>query len=253
MEAADFYTGLVAELYEPLRGSMPEPSEYLDLVRRFGEPALELGCGAGDPLIALRLAGLDVEGVDSSADILDVCRRKARSAGVEVVLHRQRMEDLDLGRRYPLIYLAGPTFNLLTDDATALRALRRIRAHLEPGGVAWIPLFVPDPLTLAELGMVRTATDERGDEISVAFLSQQRDDAARLQRTVLRYTRVRGGHTETTDRVWELHWHTRDGFAALAATAGLTVDAVVTDDGRPATDADTDVAVQLGRRSPAAQ
>ena len=42
MEAADFYTGLVAELYEPLRGSVPEAAEYLGLIRRFGEPALEI-------------------------------------------------------------------------------------------------------------------------------------------------------------------------------------------------------------------
>lgn len=70
MDAADFYTGLVAELYEPLRGSVPEPGAYIDLVRGFGEPALELGCGGGDPSVALRLAGLDVEGIDSSIDIL---------------------------------------------------------------------------------------------------------------------------------------------------------------------------------------
>ena len=63
MDAADFYTGLVAELYEPLRGSVPEPGAYIDLVRRFGEPALELGCGGGDPLVALRLAGLKLRSV----------------------------------------------------------------------------------------------------------------------------------------------------------------------------------------------
>ena len=107
MEAADFYTGLVAELYEPLRGSVPEAAEYLGLIRRFGEPALELGCGGGDPLVELRAAGLDVEGVDSSADILRVCPAKAHRAGVDVVVHHQRMEELDLDRSYRLIFLAG--------------------------------------------------------------------------------------------------------------------------------------------------
>ncbi|WP_297109372.1 class I SAM-dependent methyltransferase [Tessaracoccus sp.] len=179
MEAADFYTGLVAELYEPLRGSAPDPAEYIALVRRFGEPALELGCGGGDPLIVLRRAGLDVEGVDSSPDILKVCRAKAHAAGVDVTLHAQRMEDLSLGRWFPLIFLAGPTVNLLTDDATVLRALSRIAEHLAPGGVAWIPLFVPEPLAPDEVGMTREAVDERGDRISVSFLSQDRDEAAR--------------------------------------------------------------------------
>jgi hypothetical protein len=49
------------------------------------------------------------------------------------------MEDMDLGRRYRSIYLAGATFNLLVDDATAGAALGRIAAHLEPGGVAPVP------------------------------------------------------------------------------------------------------------------
>ncbi len=245
MDPADFYTGLVAELYEPLRGSTPDPRRYVDLVRRLGQPALELGCGAGDPLIALRLAGLDVEGVDSSADILHLCRTKARAAGVQVVLHHQRMEDLDLGRRYPLIYLAGPTFNLLTDDSTVRRALERIRVHLEPGGVAWIPLFVPDPLAPDELGTTRTATDQDGNRISVAFVSQQRDEDARVQRTLLRYTRERGGAIETVDRRWELHWHTRDGFALLAASAGLEVAAVLDEDDRPAAAEVTDLTMVL--------
>lgn len=243
MDAADFYTGLVAELYEPLRGSAPDPRRYAELVRRFGEPALELGCGGGDPLLALRLAGLDVEGVDSSPDILEVCRAKARAAGVEVTLHAQRMEELALGRAYPLIYLAGPTFNLLTDDATAHRALERIRAHLSASGVAWIPLFVPEPLT--EIGLTRTATDENGDAISVTFLSQERDEVARTQRTLLRYQRTRHASTESLDRVWELHWHTREGFGALAASAGLTVTAVLDDDGQPAAATATDLTFVL--------
>lgn len=245
VDAADFYTGLVAELYEPLRGSAPDPLLYQALVEHYGEPALELGCGGGDPLIALRLAGLTVEGVDSSADILELCRTKARAAGVEVVLHHQRMEELALDRSYPLIYLAGPTFNLLTDDATAQQALERICAHLTPDGVAWIPLFVPELLAADEVGMVRTATDEQGDEINVAFLSQERDQQARTQRTLLRYTRRRPDSVETVDRLWELHWYTREGFSSLAASAGLTVEAVLDDDGHPAAESVTDLTYVL--------
>lgn len=85
-------------------------------------PALELGCGDGDPLLDLRRRGLDVEGVDSSADMLQRCRRRARKQGVDVVVYHQRMEALDLPRRYRAIFLAGPTFNLLPDDSIALAA-----------------------------------------------------------------------------------------------------------------------------------
>ena len=44
------------------------------------------------------------------------------------------MESLDLPGRYRTVFLAGPTFTLLPDDATALAALRAIRRHLTDDG-----------------------------------------------------------------------------------------------------------------------
>ena len=136
---SQFYTGLIAATYRYLRSATPDPAPYERFVRRVGGPALELGCGDGDPLLDLVAAGLDVEGLDSSADMLDRCRQAAERRGLHVNLHLAGMEDMDLGRRYRSIYLAGATFNLLIDDATAGGALRRIAAHLHPGGVASSP------------------------------------------------------------------------------------------------------------------
>ncbi|MFM7617915.1 MAG: SAM-dependent methyltransferase, partial [Actinomycetes bacterium] len=53
-EPADFYTGLVADLYAPLRSVVPDPDPYARFIARTGTPALELGCGDGDPLLDLR-------------------------------------------------------------------------------------------------------------------------------------------------------------------------------------------------------
>ena len=90
--------------------------------------------------------GLDVEGLDASPDMLARCRANAAARGLVVTLHESTMEAMELPRRYRSIYLAGPSFNLLTDDDMAWRALARIRAHLEPDGSALIPLFVPEPV-----------------------------------------------------------------------------------------------------------
>jgi hypothetical protein len=49
MEPADFHTGIVAELYEPLKSTTQDPEPYARFVEEFGEPALELGCGDGEP------------------------------------------------------------------------------------------------------------------------------------------------------------------------------------------------------------
>ena len=221
-DPADFYTGLVAELYAPLRSFTSDPAEYASFIASSGEPALELGCGDGDPLLDLRALGLDVDGVDSSADMLDRLRASAAARGLSVTVHQQRMEDLDLPRRYRSIFLAGATFTLLaTDDARPARAAgdpgaphrRRDRARpaLRPctdtGGPGREP---SDPWS----------TDE-GATIRVGVVDEDWDAATRTRRTTLRYERSTGAGVERVDRVWLLHWHTPAGFSALAVQAGL--------------------------------
>ncbi len=247
MDPDQFYTGIVAELYAPLRSAVPDPDIYAAFVRAAGEPALELGCGGGDPIIDLRSRGLDVEGVDSSAAMLDRCRAAAADRGVDVVVHQQRMQELDLPRRFRCIYLAGPTFNLLATDEDALEALRRIRAHLELDGSVLVPLFIPTPTE--RLGRPVEAIEPDGATIRVTPISESRDEELRIQETVLRYERISdAGHT-SEDRPWTLHWHSQEGFRSLAADAGLRTEAVLDAHGEPASPEDTTFAFRLAAAS----
>lgn len=224
MDPADFYTGLVAELYRPLRARPQVAGPYAQFIAEYGQPALELGCGDGEPLLELRRQGLDVEGLDSSADMLARCRQRAAAESLDVVLHHQRMEDFQVPRCFRSLFLAGPTFTLLPDDDTALRALRRIRQHLEPdGGTALIPLDVPEPLTPEQLGSSKEYREPGGALLRVSYLSQVRDEERRTQQITLRYERHDAHGRTVVERPWTLHWHTPDGFAALAEAAGLDV------------------------------
>lgn len=230
VDPAQFYTGLVARLYAPLRSAAPDPEPYAAFLAFSGEPALELGCGDGDPILALRERGLDIEGLDSSADMLARCRAAAAERGIEVVLHEAAIEAMDLGKRYRSIYLAGPTFNLIVDDATALAALERIRAHLEPEGKALIPLFVPEPLPHAGVAP-REHLEPDGAVLRFTTLGEHRDDVARRQDVSVRYELESGSEVSAVDRTWVLHWHTQEGFAALVDQAGLRVHAVLSPEG----------------------
>ncbi|WP_340384689.1 class I SAM-dependent methyltransferase [Streptomyces sp. SS7] len=245
MDPADFYTGIVAEIYGPLKAFSQDPDPYAAFVEDAGVPALELGCGDGDPLLELRRRSLAVEGVDSSADMLERLRRRADELGIPVTVFHQRMEALDLPRRYRAIFLAGPTFTLLPDDATALAALRRIRAHLTDDGTALVPLFTPVPTPAAQVGRVRTATAPDGAELRVSAVAEQRDEQARTQTTLLRYERHHGSESSVVERPWVLHWYPRDVFEELATAAGLTVSAVTDHDGDPAPAGATDLHFRL--------
>jgi SAM-dependent methyltransferase len=48
----------------------PEIAYYQKLLKRFGQPALDAGCGTGRMLLPYLRAGLDVDGCDISPDML---------------------------------------------------------------------------------------------------------------------------------------------------------------------------------------
>ena len=222
VDPALFYTGIVAELYGPLRGAGPvDPAPYARFIERSGQPALELGCGDGDPLLQLRGRGLDVEGLDSSPDMIERCRVAAAAQGLDVTLHLQRIEEMQIERRFRTIFLAGPTFNLLPDDETARRALTSIHDHLAADGSVLIPLFIPQPTPFHMLGRTRSHATDDGTTMQLTMLSEQRDEEARTQTTVLRYELQAGLRYEVDDRPWLLHWYTQDGVRELATDAGF--------------------------------
>ncbi len=240
MDAAEFYTGIVVDAYAKLKSSSFDAGPYAEFVAAVGEPALEIGCGDGEPMLSLRQAGLDVEGVDSSADMLERCRANAAALGVQVTLHHQRMENLRLPRRYRSIYLAGPTFNLLPDDETARRALRAIGEHLTPDGQALIPLWIPEPTPDSELGVQREAVDDQGAVLVYTPLSETYDQVLRTRITTVRYERrTPDGATETAEREWVIHWHSQTSARVLCEEAGLYVARIQDEAGStPAADAD---------------
>lgn len=116
--------------------NVAEPTElayYRAAIERFGQPALDLACGAGRLLVPLLASGLEVEGVDASADMLLHARRLAAEEGLAPALHVQAMHELDTGRRYRVALICD-SWGIGASRAQDLQAMRRVFDHLEPGG-----------------------------------------------------------------------------------------------------------------------
>jgi hypothetical protein len=71
-----------------------------------------------------------------------LCREKAELEGFSPTLFAQPMHALDAPRRYRTIYVCG-AFGLGSTRAQDREALRRFRAHLEPGGTLLVDTEVP--------------------------------------------------------------------------------------------------------------
>jgi SAM-dependent methyltransferase len=132
------YHGLAVSTWDVWRddtGGWPDRALYLGVIRRFGEPVLDLLCASGRLVLDYLGEGVEVEGLDGSAEMLGLVREKAAGAGLpEPTLHLQHLEELSLPRRYRTILGASSAIQLVTDLGSAQQTMRRIVEHLEPGG-----------------------------------------------------------------------------------------------------------------------
>lgn len=140
----DLYSGLAVLHWQTISQTDPmrDRAFFREVISRRSGPALELGCGVGRLLLSFREEGLDVSGVDRSAEMLDECHREAKERGPAVTLHRQSMEVLELGTKYTCIYIPCGSLMCVVGKQNARKALERCRAHLEPGGLLAFNLYV---------------------------------------------------------------------------------------------------------------
>ncbi len=226
------YTGLSAASYDLWFGDegFEDVDFFRDIIRDGGEPALEVACGTGRLLIPFAREGLDVEGLDLSEEMLDICWRKAEAAGVRVPLHRAAMEDFALDRRFRTVFVPFGSFMLLDDLDKARRALSCFRAHLEEGSRVVIPLHLPwlydvgvEPAPPGEWRLRRVATRPVDDAVVRCFENTTFDFDRQVQDVKLRFEVVLAGEViDCEESEQRLRWYTQEEFAGLLGEAGFS-------------------------------
>ncbi len=249
------YRGLIAEAWDLLRGdtsAWPDRAFYRALIDRRGGPVLDVGCGTGRLLLDYLADGVDIDGVDNSPDMLDLCRRRAAELSLDVAgrLFEQTMDRLDLSRTYGVILVPSSSFQLLTDPDAADAALRRFLTHLEPGGVLVISIMSkvwPGRRTPAHLQWTdwfKIAEKARPSDGLVIrrWTRAMYDLDAQLEHEENRYQLLDGEtvvREELHARSPALRWYSqaqaqaalqRAGFGEVSATSGFTFDLAAPED-----------------------
>lgn len=224
----DTYDALVAELYDDLLAGVPfgDLEVWADLLRAAAAPALELACGTGRVLLPLLARGFVVEGLDVSAAMLAVCRRKAAAQGLAPVLHRAAMQDFDLGRRYGAVFCPVASLSLLTADGSQAAALACAFRHLSPGGMLALAMDDPEAEDAAPADapavLHREACRADGSVVRV-HRRPLAAPAAGVTRTELVYTVEQGGRVVTRAvRTVDLRPPSPEAMRALLTAAGFT-------------------------------
>ena len=239
------YGKLCTQFYDITKPE-PPPVEfqfYRALCEAAGGPVLEAMCGSGRFLVPLLQLGIDIEGMDASADMLQACRETARRRGLKPVLHEQMLQDMALPRRYKLIIIPADSFVLVTDIGEARASLRKLYEHLLPGGRLALAIMTPTAAgRLPGQWTGRWVKREDGATIVLSVLSSY-DKAKKVESQVHKYELfISGKLADTEMEHFAMRYYGRDEFSGLLVEAGFRdVSATVPYTGAPAADTDWEI------------
>jgi len=212
---------------------------YERLARETGGSVLEIACGTGRIALVLAEKGLNITGVDISEGMLTVARRKAafRPAFVRdrLTLIHQDMSQLNLGRRFGLVFVPARSFQHLLTIELQRKSLEAIYRHLEPTSRLALHVFDPrldlliDP-NITPPGLSGTHP-ETGRRYTGEVLRTQFDHLNQVRRDLWRYTEIGpSGEVLAQDtREMALRWTYRWELYHLLRISGLAVEAEYSD------------------------
>ncbi|MRG92670.1 class I SAM-dependent methyltransferase [Polyangium spumosum] len=135
------------------RARLDDVRFYADYAAERGGPVLEYGCGNGRITLPIARLGVDVTGVDLSAEMLSDLRERLRAepedVRARVTVKRGDMRRARLGRRFPLVFCPFNAFLHLYTREDVERFLARVREHLAPRGEFVFDVSIPQPEELA--------------------------------------------------------------------------------------------------------
>jgi SAM-dependent methyltransferase len=240
-ETPDEYA-LIADLYDyvvPYR-TRADVDFFVEAAQAAGGPVLELGCGTGRILIPTARAGVEIVGLDSSARMLEVCRKRllAEPAAVQsrVRMVQGDMRKFDLAQTFNLVTLPFRPFQHLTTVEDQLSCLASIRQHLTKSGRLILDLFNPSLQALVEdnlgqeLGEEPEFTSADGRRVVRRFKIVSRDYFNQISQVeLIYYVKHLDGREERLVHAFPMRYLHRFEAEHLLARSGFEVENVYAD------------------------
>jgi SAM-dependent methyltransferase len=136
---AEKYDATSAEMYEP---ALVEATVDFLAAQASGGTALELGIGTGRIALPLAERGIEIHGIDISADMIGQLRKKP---GAEAIITTVGdFAETVVGEEFWLVYVVYNSICNLLEQSEWVQTFRNAARHLRAGGRFVMELWVPD-------------------------------------------------------------------------------------------------------------
>jgi SAM-dependent methyltransferase len=140
------YPDYVARFYDIVYRQVRDAADksyYVNKLLSCKGPSLEVGAGTGRIFLEALARGADVQGTDSSAEMLAVLRDRLDPRQHHRI-HESDLVNMELGKRFELIIAPFRVFSHIIDIDDQISALNAVYDHLVPGGAFVFDLYVPN-------------------------------------------------------------------------------------------------------------
>jgi SAM-dependent methyltransferase len=226
--------GGYARYYDLLNRDKDYPGEirFIDgLIRRHAPGArsvLELGCGTGVHGVLLAETGYDLVGLDLSAEMIAVARRRAAALPPDVAKRLRFLQadarEFQLDGQFDVILALFHVMSYQLGNADLSAVFSRLKTHLKPGGVVLFDCWYgPAVLTDRPTVRVRRAADAETDVIRTAEPTLHANDNIVAVSYRLSATDRHSGRVEEFTEVHRMRYLFRPELELLAGLHGLRI------------------------------
>jgi SAM-dependent methyltransferase len=219
------YGKILSEYYDLAYPDIGEKelSFWLKQMQHIKGTVLEMGCGTGRILIPLLERKINVIGIDSSADMLNRCRKKCKKLNLKTVLKKQSMQTFKLNHKLSFVFIPDGSLSFITTNDEMVQTFTNVYHHLLPGSA-----FMFDILHLGN----KIKKPERGwqgdwkqvdDNLiySKRYLTEYDPDTHIQSRLLIIEKFVNGSLVGAEENLGKLRYYTIDEIAKFLHEAGF--------------------------------
>lgn len=219
-----YYGRLSSEVYDmdkPIGHSFGDVEFYMNRLESCKGPILEPGIGTGRILIPLLKKGLNVEGFDSSKDMLNICMNNCKKIGLNAKLFEAKMESFSQDTKYDAIIVPTGTFLLLHKREDSIKALKNFYKHLSNGGRLIVDISLQTDISIDTVS-TKTLECSNGDIITLENKIVEVDYINQYTISHGRYEKWREGVLIQTElEYFPLRWYGVEEFKLILESIGF--------------------------------